>query len=347
MKRAIITGPTGGIGIALINKLIEENVEVIAICRPGSKRINNIPSSELVTIVQLELNELDKMYEVIERKKLKLNATNSPKEAMINADNNIVFYHLGWDGTFGVDARNNVEGQLKNIQYTIKAVEVAAKIGCNRFVGAGSQAEYGRVEGKLSAEIPAFPETGYGMAKLSARHLSRLRCSQLGLDHIWTRILSVYGPGDGSKTMVMSTITKLINGENVDLTKGEQKWDYLFSKDAAEAMYLLGDKGCHGKVYCLGGGKALALKDYICKIKETVIKEIQIYNKNALSKAQKTDVYDITKIKNAKLNFGAIPYADKQVMHLVADISELTKDTGFKVRYSFEDGIKETIHSLM
>ena len=40
---------------------------------------------------------------------------------------------------------------------------------------------------------------------------------------------------------------------------------------------------------------------------------------------------------------GEIPYADRQVMHLCADISELEKDTGFVPRYEFERGIAETI----
>ena len=38
MKRVIITGPTGAIGIALIQQMIEEQIEVIAVCNPTSNR---------------------------------------------------------------------------------------------------------------------------------------------------------------------------------------------------------------------------------------------------------------------------------------------------------------------
>ena len=41
------------------------------------------------------------------------------------------------------------------------------------------------------------------------------------------RILSIYGPYDGDKTMVMSTIGKLLKGESPSCTKGEQMWDFL------------------------------------------------------------------------------------------------------------------------
>ena len=37
MKRAVITGPTGSIGIALINELEANGIEVVAVVRPGSK----------------------------------------------------------------------------------------------------------------------------------------------------------------------------------------------------------------------------------------------------------------------------------------------------------------------
>ena len=46
---------------------------------------------------------------------------------------------------------------------------------------------------------------------------------------------------------------------------------------------------------------------------------------------------------NAELGIGEVPYADKQVMYLCADIGALTADTGFVPQTSFEDGIKETL----
>ena len=297
MKRAIVTGPTGAIGVALIQTLIEQNVEVLAVVRKGSKRISNIPQSEYVRIVEFDLSELNKLPET-------------------EKDTYDVFYHLGWDGTFG-DSRNNMQGQIQNIQYALNAVECAFKMGCKRFLGAGSQAEYGRVEGKISASTPTFPENGYGIAKLCAGQMTRILCEQRGMEHVWVRILSIYGPYDGENTMVMSTINKLLKRERPTFTKGEQMWDYLYSKDAGRAMYLVGKKGMHGKVYCLGSGVVRPLREYIEDIQNHISPKLE-------------------------LEFGEVPYAPNQVMYLCADISELTKDTGFEPRYDFLTGIKET-----
>jgi nucleoside-diphosphate-sugar epimerase len=298
VKRVVITGPTGAIGIALINCLIENGIEVLAVCREDSKRINSIPNHNLVKIVKLNLNEIYKLSDII-------------------SERYDVFYHLGWEGTFG-NSRNNMWGQMKNIQYTLDAVEVAAKLGCYKFIGAGSQAEYGRVEGKLTALTPTFPENGYGIAKLCAGQMSRILCEQKNMDHIWTRILSVYGPYDGENTMIMSVIRKLAHGEKPSLTEGKQQWDYLYSKDAGYAMYLLGEKGVSGKIYCIGSGQTKALSEYVEILRDNISKDLE-------------------------LGFGEIAYAPKQVMHLCADITDLEIDTGFEPKYSFEDGIKETI----
>ena len=221
MDKVIITGATGAIGIALINELLIHNIEITVLVHKNSKRKSNIPQNKNIKIVECSLDNLKSVESSLDK----------------NYD---VFYHFAWDGTFG-NTRNNVSGQIQNIQYAIDAVELAESLGCKRFIGAGSQAEYGRVDGTLTPLTPTFPENGYGMAKLCAGQMSRLRCNQLGLEHIWTRILSVYGPYDGEKTMIMSLIMQMLNNEIPKCTLGEQIWDYAFSEDVARAFYLLGE----------------------------------------------------------------------------------------------------------
>lgn len=309
--RIVITGPTGAIGMALIRKCIEEKISVLAICHKGSRRISNMPKSEYLKILESDLSDLKNIEK---------------KGAGISEEERFdIFYHFAWAGTTG-QARNDMPLQISNIQYTMDAVELAKRLDCTCFVGAGSQAEYGRVEGKLSAETPAFPENGYGMAKLCAGEMSRVRCEELGIRHIWTRILSVYGPYDGAGSMIMSTIQKLSEGQRACLTAGEQKWDYLYSEDAAHAMLLLGQKGHNGKIYVIGSGKALPLRQYIERLNEAV------------------------KIQNGttgELGFGDIPYGEKQVMHLEADITVLQEDTGFAPQTDFAEGIQKTVQHLL
>ena len=65
MKRAVITGPTGSIGLALINELVSNGVEVVAVVRPGSRRADRIKTSDMVKRVDCDLSELNKLPELI------------------------------------------------------------------------------------------------------------------------------------------------------------------------------------------------------------------------------------------------------------------------------------------
>ena len=163
-----------------------------------------------------------------------------------------VCYHLAWMGTTG-KSRNDMYLQNRNVRYALDAVEMAARLGCHTFIGAGSQAEYGHVQGKLTPATATNPVTGYGIAKLCAGQMTRERAHQLGMRHIWVRVLSIYGPYDGKQSMVMSGIYDLLAGKIPQYTKGEQQWDYLYSGDAARAFRMLGEKESEG-VYCLGSG---------------------------------------------------------------------------------------------
>lgn len=295
--RAIVTGATGMLGWNLIEYLIRQKVEVLAVVNPISNRKDCIPNHPYVTIAECDMDSLSAL------------PIDHPYD---------YFFHLGWKGTHGAD-RENLYLQEENVRDAMKAVDLAKRAGCEVFVGAGSQAEYGsKHRNKLSGTTPTDPETGYGIGKFAAGFLTRKRCEQLGIRHIWVRILSIYGPGDGAHTMVMSGIDQMLKGRVPCYTKAEQLWDYLYVEDAVEALYRLAQSGKDQKVYCLGSGEVRQLKEYIYDIRDAVCPELEV-------------------------RIGALPYPDHQVMYLCADVEELKRDTGFTVKTSFRVGIRKTI----
>ena len=298
MKRAIITGATGAIGTALIKELINKNVEILVFTRKDSKRNNNIPNNSLITIKYASLKDISSVK----------------NENKIEYD---VFFHLAWAGAFG-EGRNDINLQKENVECAIDAVECAKRFGCKKFIGIGSQAEYGLVNEPLKSTTSTNPESEYGKAKLEAGYKTMKRAKELGLKFNWVRILSVYGPNDGNKTLISYAVEKMKNNEDLNVTKCEQIWDYLYSDDAANAIIAIAEKGVDTKTYVFGSGKHIKLMEYLETIK---------------------------KILNSKsvINYGANPYSPKQVMYLCADNDEIKKDTGWEPKVSFEDGIKSII----
>lgn len=286
------------IGTALINECIKKGIEVYAVLRASSGKKMRLPESEKLHMVDCSLEELETL----------------PQKIMEKCD---TFYHIAWGNT-GENRNSSTELQSRNIAYTLAAVKAAYALGCRRFIGAGSQAEYGPMDvAKISPDSPVNPTTPYGAAKLASGQLARMLCKELGMECIWPRIFSVYGIYEKETTMVASGLRKMLAGEKTSFTPALQRWDYLFSADAGRAYYLIGEKGKDGAVYCVGSGKAAPLKDYIEIMAE-------------LTGAEETGI-------------GARPYPAGTVMNLCADISSLTEDTGFVPEYTFREGIRETI----
>ena len=224
MKRIVVTGATSSLGTALIDECIKQNIEVLAICNPNSKNMERITTHELVTIMECELSAL---------------ADLKPENEIGHSVKYDAFIHLAWASTQGDAARNLLQPQAKNIQYALDAVDLAERLGCNIFVGAGSQAEYGRTNEILTEETPCHPETAYGIAKLCAGQMTRLACKQKGIIHIWPRILSAYGPNCQPQTIINYTLTELLQGRRPSLSGGDQIWDFIYTGDVARALLLL------------------------------------------------------------------------------------------------------------
>ena len=297
MQKIVISGATGVLGAALIRCAKKQGFDIVCIVRKDSERAKTLIASNSVDILQADLKDYNMLTPVI-----------------TDCD---VFIHLAWEKTFG-NARDDVDAQVCNIQYTLDAVRLAKRMGCKVFIGAGSQAEYGPVQCPLTGDTPVHPESGYGIAKYTAGRLSALLCTQLGIRHNWLRILSVYGPNDAPYTLVSYVINELKNRRSPELTKCEQMWDYLYADDAAQAILAVAQKGIHGKTYPLGSGVPRKLSEYIKIIRDIINPGIE-------------------------LNFGAKEYYPHQPMYLHADITELTQDTGWKPEISFEEGIKRIL----
>ena len=304
IARAVITGATGTVGMALIRRCMASGIETAVLVNPESTRLDRLPDDPLVKIVKCSLSD----FSSADAHSLGLDASSGKESAM---------FHLAWAGTFG-DARNDRALQEQNARYADDAASLAARLGCSVFVGAGSQAEYGRVSGTLSAATPCNPENEYGRAKLKASQTTRKICRKMGIRHVWPRILSIYGPYDGERTMIMSLISSLLSGQKPALTKGEQMWDYLYADDAGDAMLKLAESGRDGTIYPIGSGRARPLREYIEIIRDIIDPALE-------------------------LGFGEVPYSDRQVMHLRADISELKRDTGFEPSVSFTEGAERTV----
>lgn len=278
MLKAVVTGANGFIGQAVVNELIGNGVEVAAVVRSEN---NFFLENDFVKTIFLDVNEIEKL-----------------KQRIKECD---IFYHLAWDGTSGKD-RQDISIQLKNIENTIKCIEVAADMGCEKFIGAGSLMEH---EVMLTYKKGIIPKADhiYSSAKLMAKLAGTIKAKEIGITPVWAMITNVYGPGESSPRFLNQTLRKIIAGEPLMFSSGTQNYDFLYITDAAKGFYLLGEKGVAGE-YTLGSGNAKPLKEYISIIQKTLASDRKfIYGKDQEGNAGlPIFAYDIEKLKGLEFS---------------------------------------------
>ena len=301
MNNVAISGGTGMIGVALIKTLLSTDIRnIYVLCRMDSQKLNRLPQDKRIQVIPCDLEQITELPTLIDAK----------------CD---IFYHFAWLGTGGAQRNLLIDSQAANIKYTLDAMDAAYALGCSKFIGAGSQAEYGLLDlDTIRPNSPCNPIQAYGIAKYAAGKLAMLKAEMLNMDCLWVRIFSVYGTLDRPNSMISSTITRLIEGESPLFTPALQRWDYLYENDAGEAFAAIGEHAIGRKVYCLGSGEARPLQEYLEELRRIVNPDV-------------------------RLAIGALPYPSNAVMNLCADINELVGDTGWHPKTSFQRGIEEIL----
>jgi nucleoside-diphosphate-sugar epimerase len=295
MKKAVITGVSGFIGSALAEYLVTQGVEVI-----GLDRVKPRISNTHIKFVPMELSNISEC---------------DPKE-LYGAD---IFYHLAWKSLSG-EERGNVQVQLDNVKWTVDCLKFSKRIGCGRFAGAGSIMEKEAVAATTDRSAKPNMAYVYGGAKFAAHTMCMYVADDIGIDIVWPMITNAYGPGEISPRFINSTIRKIVNGDKLEFTLGEQNYDFVYITDVAKAMYLIGENGKSFNEYLIGSGLARPLKEFILEIKSIM-----------------------NLAPERKFEFGAVPFTGSNLPLSAFDSSKTESDTGFKAAIGFTDGIRQVV----
>ncbi len=297
--RAIVTGANGFVGSNVVKELVKNDIEVLAIdlSFENSRLIN----SNKVKTLELSIEEITNLVSLISQKY-------------------DLFYHFAWVGSAGpLRADENI--QVKNAMWTVNCLRVANKIGCKKFICAGTIMEY-EVHAAIyeQGSKPGMPYI-YGVGKVLAHELCKPIANQLGIELVWAYITNAYGVGEKSPRFINTTLMKIINKEPLEFTAATQNYDFVYIDDVANAFYLMGMYGKPNKGYIIGSGDAKPLKDFI----------------NEMCKATGSNSVPL---------FGNVPFTGVNIDLDTFSIEELKKDCGFKAKVSFAEGTKKTIEWL-
>lgn len=287
----LITGATGFIGSALCREMLDGGHSVTAVIRPNSPKRDKLPRE--VSVIELGLDKI-------------IGLTGSYD----------ICYNLAWNGSSG-DARNDFETQMSNIKYTADMIRTAKRLGCRRFIGAGSQAEYGVVKGVCDENTAPNPFMMYGAAKLSSYYMGKLAAAQEDISFVWPRIYSVYGAGENEGTLMSYLVSCLKNSITAELSPCENMWDFMYITDCTKALRMLGEAEKADGIYNVSAGKPRLLKEFVNEARDVIN-------------------------PGAEIRFGVKAADPKRTFWLEPNVDRLRK-LGFECEVEFKDGIRRKL----
>lgn len=143
-----------------------------------------------------------------------------------------------------------------------------------------------------------------------------MTCINVALEHF-------YGPGDDATKFVTFTVRNILKKvERIPFTKGEQKRDFIYIDDVAEAFWkILLHSESLGRGFTnfdIGSGQMTSIRDFV--------RLVQSLANNSCT----------------FLDFGALPYRLHEVMESAVDTMAI-RSLGWRPSFSLEEGLMQTI----
>lgn len=235
MKKILITGASGFIGSAIVNKALDLGMEVWAAVRHSSSK--QYLQDKRINFIELDLSSAQQMTQALSKLRFDyvVHAAGLTK-ALRQAD----FFSVNTEGT-----KHLVEA-LKNSNQELQ-----------RFVYMSSLSVFGAIKEQMpyqpikETDTPR-PNTAYGKSKWEAeKFLDGLEEACYDLPYVILRPTGVYGPREHDYYMMAKSIK-----EHVDFAAGWKRQDitFVYVDDVVQAVFLALDHGKKGRKYFLSDG---------------------------------------------------------------------------------------------
>jgi nucleoside-diphosphate-sugar epimerase len=237
------------------------------------------------------------------------------RAALVRGTGADVLIHLAWEtrhGSCWTAAENAAWPDA-----SMDLVERFLDAGGRRCVLAGTCAEYDwrTADADLAEGAPCRPETLYGRCK----HQLFRRCCGLieaGASVAWGRVFFLAGPGEDPARFVPAIVRALIAGEEAAMTEGSQVRDILHVNDAGRAFAALAAGTLTGAVN-VASGHGVRLVE--------VAREAE------------------ARIGRGRVRIGALPMRPDDPPRLVADVTRLRDEAGFRWRHDWRSALSDAI----
>jgi len=251
VKKAIITGATGLVGLSVARYFSASCIDVLCMGRQHfdkeSARQNFGTNTTYLSLAMENILSLGQQLEALDWP----------------VGDDCVFFHFAWGGDQKL-ADGGFAVQLNNAIYAANAVRAAKSIGCVKFVNAGTLEEtYAEnyLKGKGS-EIYQSSQADYALAKLASRDLCKMVAYMEKINYIHTRLSVPLAPDLSQGSYVAQTLRQIADKKPYTPPSNINLFDIVCTDDVAQAYQLIGENGKNKADYFVGTSCPATLADY-------------------------------------------------------------------------------------
>jgi UDP-glucose 4-epimerase len=236
-QRILVTGASGFVGSHLCQQLIHLGAEVYAVSRqpspPKLPALLTSSPSDLASAIQWQQGDLSDL--------------NTTRQILKTVQPDTIFHLASFvSGSRQLDA---VLPMLhSNLVSTVNLLSVAAEIGCQRFITAGSLEEPDN-----TSAVPCSP---YAAAKWASSGYAQMFYALYQVPVVIARLFMIYGPGQpDTRKLIPYVILSLLRGETPQLSSGERPVDWIYVSDVVEGLLKAASHpNLAGQIIELGSG---------------------------------------------------------------------------------------------
>ena len=257
ITKAAVTGGAGFIGANLVDRLIDDDAEVLVIDDLSSGRLERLSVARQTG--QMSMHQLDirapELVDVLDR-----------------FQPEVVFHHAAQ-----ISVRASVDDPVRdasiNVVGTVNVLRAAVDAGATRVVFASSGgAMFGDTGVFPTPETEArVPESPYGVAKKVAEDYLRYFKDAYDLDYVSLGYANVYGPRQSAhgEAGVIAIFTRaMLRDERCTIFgDGSQRRDYVYVEDVTDACVRAAAVG-GGTYVNIGTGRETSVLDLFAKLKD-------------------------------------------------------------------------------
>lgn len=306
-SKILVIGGAGFIGSHVVDELIKEDVEEIAIydnfSRGSYDNLRQALKDPRVKVFELggDILHTDILNEAVKGKDYVfhlaalwlLHCYDYPRSA----------FHVNVEGTFNV-------------------LEACVRHNVKKLIYSSSASVYGdAVELPMTEDHPYNNKTFYGATKIACEHMCRAFYNRYGLDYVGLRYMNVYGARQDYKGAYIAVIMKMLDRLDKGLSPqvygdGSQAYDFIYVSDIARANVCAMKSNATDRCYNVGSG-----------IQTSILELTKM----------------ILKVTGSNQQIQYEPAGKTFVTNRIGDPTLAARDIGFTYSIDLEEGMKKLI----